>query len=453
MEYLAQAAEDAGLCVSFCDLCFADDAAAELARSLGETTPALVAVTLRNTDDCYMATRHSFLPDHASVVQTIRQHSDVPVVLGGAGYSVAPREVLLKTGADYGIVGDGEAAIVALARSIRDHTSFDHIPGLLWREDGEIRTNPPSWPAFGQEPLRRRTIDNLRYFRGGGQGNVETKRGCNQQCIYCADPAGKGARLRLRPPKAVVGEVGHLLTQGVDVLHLCDSEFNIPGDHARAVCDEMILQGLGERVRWYAYLSPTPFDADLARTMRRAGCAGINFGTDSGSARILKSLGRAHSPEDIRVAVRACREAGLPVMIDLLLGVPGETLESVSETIALMHALEPDCVGVAVGVRLYPGTRVSRQVLGSGEEAAPPGVTCSGDWRDLSEPVFFLEPAIADDIMPHIKRLIAGDQRFFVGGPDESQMDYNYDDNSALSNAIAAGARGAYWDILRKLSA
>ena len=453
VEYLAQAAEDAGLRVNFCDLCFADDPEIQLARTLGETAPALVAVTLRNSDDCYMATRHSFLPDHAAVVGTVRQHSDAPVVLGGAGYSVAPRDVLLKTGADYGVVGDGEAAIVALSRSVRDRTPFDGIPGLLWRAGSEILANPPSWQAFGQEPLRRRTIDNLRYFREGGQGNVETKRGCNQHCIYCADPAGKGTHLRLRPPEAVAGEIRNLLAQGVDVLHLCDSEFNIPGEHARAVCDELIRQGLGERARWYAYLSPTPFDVDLARRMRRAGCAGINFGTDSGSARILQSLGRAHTPDDIRVAITACRDAGMPVMVDLLLGVPGETLDSVSETIGLMQTLEPDCVGVAVGVRLYPGTRVSRQVLGSGEEVTPPGITCSGDWRDLSEPVFFVEPAVAGDIMPHIQRLVAGDQRFFVGGPDDSQLDYNYDDNSALTGAIAAGARGAYWDILRKLGA
>jgi len=129
------------------------------------------------------------------------------------------------------------------------------------------RQRDTGWQAFGQEPLRRRTIDNLRYFREGGQGNVETKRGCNQHCIYCADPAGKGTHLRLRPPEAVAGEIRNLLAQGVDVLHLCDSEFNIPGEHARAVCDELIRQGLGERARWYAYLSPTPFDVDLARRM------------------------------------------------------------------------------------------------------------------------------------------------------------------------------------------
>ena len=168
VEYLAQAAEDAGLRLGFADLCFADDPFAELERALEETTPRLVGVTLRNTDDCTMATRHSFVGDHAAVVRAVRDHSEAPAVLGGAGYSVAPREVLAKTGADFGIVGDGEAPLVALARAIRDRSAWDDIPGLVWREGDGIRLNAPVWEPFGYTPLRRATLDNQRYFREGG---------------------------------------------------------------------------------------------------------------------------------------------------------------------------------------------------------------------------------------------------------------------------------------------
>ena len=449
IEYLAEAATDSGLEVSFLDLCFALDAHATLAEELLKASPRVIGITFRNTDDCYMATQHSFVPELADVVRTIRENSEAKIVIGGAGFSAAPEGVLQRTGGDFGVVGDGERPLVALVAAVRDGEGWDAIPGLMWREVGELRTNAPRWEGFGQAGLRRITVDNKRYFREGGQGGLETKRGCNQQCVYCADPLSKGAHLRLRPPAAVADEMENLVAQGVDVLHLCDSEFNVPKSHAEEVCGELMHRGLGERVRWYAYLSPAPFDAGLARLMRRAGCVGINFGTDSGDARVLASLGRRHSPNDIREAVLACKDVGIAVMLDLLLGVPGETLESVTNTLMLMKELDPSCVGVAIGVRVYPGTPLARALMSGGSPA--PGLVCREEPAgDLCLPTFYLEPRIADDIVAHTKRIVAGDERFFVGGPDDTQVDYNYDDNRELVDAIAGGARGAYWDILRR---
>jgi len=92
------------------------------------------------------------------------------------------------TGADFGIRGDGESAIVALMRELRQGRRFDQVPGLIWREDGQIRRNMPAWPEQISLATSRDTIDNLSYFQQGGQCGIETKRGCNRSCIYCADP-------------------------------------------------------------------------------------------------------------------------------------------------------------------------------------------------------------------------------------------------------------------------
>lgn len=451
IEYLAEAAEDAGQRVEFLDLCFEDDPHATLRNHLSRSSPRLIGITFRNTDDCYMATQRSFVPGISEVIGTIRSACDARVVLGGAGFSSLAKEVLDRIDADFGVLGDGEAPLAALAAAVRDGAGWDTIPGLVWRDGSVTRVNAPEWGGFGGTALRRTTVDNARYFREGGQGNLETKRGCDGQCIYCADPLGKGCRLRLRPPEAVADEAENLLCQGVDVLHLCDSEFNLPGSHAAAVCQEFTRRGLGERARWYAYLCPAPFDAELAALMRRAGCVGINFGTDSGDERMLACLGRAHGPEDIRRAVAACKDAGIAVMLDLLLGAPGETLDSVDTTLRLMQDIEPSCVGVAVGVRVYPRTPLARALFPAGRAAPTPGLRCRGDLDEsLCDPTFFLEPSIAEEIVPRIKDIVAGDKRFFVGGPDDTQVDYNYDDNAPLVAAIAKGARGAYWDILRK---
>ncbi len=307
-------------------------------------------------------------------------------------------------------------------------------------------------------PSGRELVDNGTYFRLGGQIGVETKRGCNRQCSYCVDPLAKGPVVRPRTPAEVADEMESLLRRGIDVFHLCDAEFNLPISHARNVCDELIQRGIGSRIRWYAYLAVVPFDADLAERMARAGCVGINFTSDSASAAMLLAYGQPHGQEDLRAAIRHCRRCGIAVMCDLLLGGPGETIETVTESIRFFQQAGPDCVGAALGLRLYPRTRIAAMVAAEGPWEANPGICRHYDGAvDLLRPTFYISAALGEQPARLVRDLIAGDQRFFE--PEEekpvtetvsAQGDHNYNANQALSDAIRAGARGAYWDILRK---
>ena len=204
-------------------------------------------------------------------------------------------------------------------------------------------------------PPRRGLVDNPTYFRHGGQLGVETKRGCPRRCVYCVDALAKGRSYRLRDPAHVADEVQSLLAQEIDVLHLCDAEFNLPPGHALAVCDELIRRGLGNRVRWYAYLSVLPFPDELAGRMRQAGCVGINFTSDSTNPAMLATYRQTHNRQDVAEAVRTCRRHGIRVMLDLLLGGPGETPETVAQTIADIKQIDPDCAGAALGLRVRNG--------------------------------------------------------------------------------------------------
>jgi hypothetical protein len=185
--------------------------------------------------------------------------------------------------------------------------------------------------------------------------------------------------------------------------------------------------------------------------MGEAGCVGINFGTDSGDPAMLRRLGRAHTPQDIGQAVRRCHQAGIVAMLDLLVGAPGETPASVARTIEVVRGAEPDCVGVALGARLYADTPLARQLaapLAAGDHAGLRGHLT--DNADLAMPLFYLAPELGEDPVGLLKDLLAGDERFFFGWPDDTQADYNYDDNPELVQAIRDGHRGAYWDILRR---
>ena len=280
-------------------------------------------------------------------------------------------------------------------------------------------------------------------FCEGGQAGIETKRGCTCQCIYCADPIAKGREIRTRPPNAVVDEMERLLEQGIDYMHICDSEFNLPEWHASEVCKEINRRNLGDKIHWYAYCSPVPFSRGLAEQMHRAGCAGINFGVDNGDEAMLRRLRRDFTPVDILNAVQMCKEAGIVVMLDLLLGSPGETRASIIRTIELMRRAEPDRVGITLGVRVYPGTELAHSVMRKNN-----GLVGGGD---LLEPLFFIEPVITPFAFELLDELVGDDRRFFFFDPARSDRNYHYNANQLLVDAIQKGYRGAYWDILRKL--
>jgi radical SAM superfamily enzyme YgiQ (UPF0313 family) len=464
LDYIAGVAKRAGIEIELVDLCLADDPAAALRDYFSKRAPDLVGLSFRNTDDCFWPSCQWFVPRLADTIKSIRGLTRAPIVVGGVGFSIFARQIVEYTGADFGVCGDGEQAVVSLYGELKGAKNFGHIAGLVWRKKGAMRSNLPAWKTDTPLtlPTSRDAIDNVTYFRRGGQIGIETKRGCNRQCIYCADRLSKGTISRLRSPAEVANEAETLLKQGIDVLHICDSEFNIPGEHAMAVCEEFIRRGLGKRLQWYTYMAVLPFDGVMASAMRKAGCAGIDFTGDSASPAMLKTYRQPHTAEYLGSAVRLCRENGITVMIDLLLGGPGETPETAKQTITYIKRINPNCAGAPLGVRIYPGTEMVSVAAAEGKPETNPNIRRKYTGRiDLFKPTFYISHLLGDRPARLVKDLIAGDKRFFEpidepfdsaqGRADVPATDHNYNDNTELVNAIAAGARGAYWRILHNL--
>jgi len=468
LDYLAASVRKAGIDVDILDLCLCDDPDAALQNYFAARRPELVGISFRNADDSFWPSAEWFVPALAETIRKLRTLTDAPIVLGGVGFSIFAERIVEHTGADFGIRGDGEKAVISLLDELHRGRGFEGIDGLIWRQacpehsrgNGFIRSNKPAWPSPLSLPTKRDSINNFTYFQRGGQCGVETKRGCNRGCLYCADHLAKGVTLRLRDPSEVADEVESLIGQGVEVLHLCDSEFNIPREHAYAVCGEFNRRRLGQRVCWYAYMAVVPFDAELALIMSRAGCVGIDFTGDSACRKMLSAYHQPHSKEDLVSAVSLCREHGIKVMIDLLLGGPGETPETVAETIDFIKQIDPDCSGAALGVRIYPGTAMADVVAGEGPAETNPNIRRRYDRPvDFFRPTFYISQALGQRPAKLVRDLIAGDKRFFEPMEEISpetaatgqSTDHNYNDNTELVEAIKKGARGAYWDILCKL--
>lgn len=460
LDYIAGTVRKVGIEVDIVDLCLADDPSKTLRSYFAVHNPRLVGISFRNVDDSFWPSAQWFVPKLVNIISAIRSMTDAPIVIGGVGFSIFAERIVEYTDVEFGIRGDGEQAIVSLLNELGQSKRFERIDGLIWRRDGVIYSNRPSWPEPLSLPTNRDAVDNLAYFKKGGQGGIETKRGCNRRCLYCADPLAKGTTTRLRNPAEVADEAQSLLDKGIEVLHLCDCEFNIPRSHAYAVCEEFNRRSLGKRLRWYTYMAVVPFDAELARAMSKAGCIGIDFTGDSACAAMLKTYRQPHLKKDLASTVRLCRANGIKVMIDLLLGGPGETAETLKETINFIKQIDPDCAGAALGVRVYPGTAMAEIVETEGTLETNPSIRRKyiGD-VDFFKPTFYISASLGERPAEFVRDLIAGDKRFFEPisetppktAENNLPTDHNYNDNIQLVKAINSGARGAYWDILRKL--
>jgi len=454
LDYLASALREHQLQVDILDLCFSVDWAQDIDRYFADKSAMVIGVSLRNTDDTSLGSQEFFIPKFKEMVNCISDRTSAPVVLGGAGFSIMPEAILHYFGLDLGIIGDGEYSFPLLVSKLLSKQDYSSVPGLVYRVDRGFHRNPPSYMDLSKNPNTiRELVDNGRYFVKGGMGNIETKRGCNKGCIYCADNLSKGRIVRLRSPESVVDELESLVRAGIDHLHICDSEFNLPGSHAEEVCHGIVRRGLGNKVRWYAYACPVPFTEDMAILFQRAGCAGINFGVDCGNDRMLRILGRDFSVDDLKHTADICHRQGLIFMYDLLLGGPGETRETLRETIGLMKELDPSRVGAALGVRIFPETDLASMVQEMGPLDQNPNLLGNvHDNEQFFAPIFYRSSALGEDASHYLADLIKGDERFFFMSPQkDSDRNYNYNENSLLVEAIQAGYRGAFWDILRRL--
>ena len=181
LDYIAGALELAGFQVDLIDLCFASSYKEALDAYFKDSDPLAVGVTVRNTDDCYYLSQAFIIPRIKEIVDYIKGKTHRPIILGGVGFSVMPEPILAYVGAELGIRGDGEEAFPILVTRLAAGEDFYDIPGMIFLKEGAYHSNPPDLPDLLTFPLpRRETVDNPRYFREGGMGSVETKRGCEQ---------------------------------------------------------------------------------------------------------------------------------------------------------------------------------------------------------------------------------------------------------------------------------
>ena len=404
LAYVAAAIRQAGYQVAVADLCFGKHPLADLGRQVALYQPDIVGVSLRNVDNAAYPRTVDYLQQHREVVDTLRARTDAAVVLGGSGFSIMPREYMAVLNGDWGIAGEGERTFVTLIDALARGVDPGTIPGVIAPnpECGKhnrsvgIQPNPPARPADWFEGCRpaRDLFDYPRYIRRGGMGNVQTKRGCVFKCSYCTYPLLEGNRIRARSAADIVDEIEALLQEyGPHPIFFVDSILNFPRGHVEALCEEMLLRGL--KLRWSCYATPLKLDRRQAELMARAGCEGIELGSDAVDDGQLNRLAKSFNATVVERANRYCLDAGIKVCQTLIFGAPGETRSSIQATCRALQRMHPTAVVAMTGVRLYPGTPITDSLLAEGR-IRPEDIGLM--------PAFYVEPAVADFLPDYLRQ-------------------------------------------------
>jgi hypothetical protein len=328
--------------VRLCDLCFEDDPRAALVDAIEGFDPEVVGIGLRNLHTNAYDGMEGMIAGYAEMVGWIRGATAVPVVLGGAAYSLQPETLLARLGADYGVVGEGERAF----RDVVDRLARGQAPPRITRAaaTAELRplTRKSAWPAsdLDEYPLPARDLVDPRYYEFDGTDNLQTKRGCAFACSYCDYPDLEGHKVRVRDPASIADEmVARSRTHGVSHMFFVDSVFNVPRSHALAVCREIAQRG--NPMPWVCYASPVALDEEVVRAMAGAGCEGVEIGSDTGTARMLEQLKKPFSLKEIETSRALFREQGLYDCHTFVLGALDETADEVKSTLAFVDRLNP----------------------------------------------------------------------------------------------------------------
>lgn len=364
--------------------------------------PDVVGVSLRNIDNTDAMDPHAFIEGYRVLVSGVRERCSGVIVVGGAGFTIAPEAILEQVGADLGLLGEGER-MAQLVDSLAQGGDAREVPGVLY--PGETAVMPSPLEVL---PGRRLPADPAAlapYLARGGILNLQTKRGCPYHCSYCTYPHLEGHRIRRADPVEVAEAALALQGAGARFLFMTDAAFNADEEHGVAVAEAMLRAGV--RTPWGAFFAPRTSDPGYFSTLARAGLTHVEFGTESLVPRVLAALGKPFSPDSVHESHQAALRAGLHIAHYFMLGGPSEDEGSLRATFAAARRLRRCVCFFFAGVRVFPGTALHEMARAEGQ--------ISGD-TDPLVPIFYAPPGLSmERLHSVIAEEVRGESRFYIG--------------------------------------
>jgi anaerobic magnesium-protoporphyrin IX monomethyl ester cyclase len=321
---------------------------------------------------------------------------DIITVIGGPHVTFATAETLTEAPwIDIVVRGEGEQTILDIVNGKK----LASIDGIAYRDDsGAI--NITNERAFIQNldelPFPAKHLFPIsRYHALDVHASIITGRGCPFNCIFCVGSKMGGRRVRFRNPRLVIDEVEQALASGFREINFEDDLLTLNHKHVYAICDEIMARRL--KFNWSAFSRADTVNPEMLRRMKQAGCTWLLYGVESGNQSILDLVKKKITLEKIREGVRMAREAGISVQASFIMGLPGETKETLKQSLEFGKSL-----GTSYGYHVltpFPGTEVR-------EKAAEYGIEIlTNDWLkyDCNRPITRTREASPEDVTAHLQ--------------------------------------------------
>ena len=405
--YLAAHLLHQGHEVKLIDLTLSNDYKKEVSKAINDFNPHIIGISIRNVDSTtYPGNLFFYLPVR-NVINFIKEiaEPDIPIVLGGAGFSIFSEEILKDLNHGLGVVGDGEYVFAEILKKIKNNEDPRTISkGICYLDShGDYHQKPP-WRVENLDDLPipiRELMDNESYLidplnnSGPVWGNIQTKRGCPMNCIYCSYRYIEGSNVRYRSPESIADELDLIVNNyGINNVFIVDSIFNLDYDHLKETCQEIINHKIN--VNWGANYVPSMKFLDLIPLMKESGAVHFATGIESLSEEMLKNMNKNRSSEEAILTSRKCNDFEIEQLIHMIVGGPGETLETVRTSLNQLETIESykgnswqgdGDVIIFIGMRIYPHTPLQ-------QIAEEEGIIMKGE--NLLKPKFYISPKIKD---------------------------------------------------------
>ena len=286
-----------------------------------------------------------------------------PIVIGGPHATMCPERILTESPViDYVVRGEGEETIVELVEALGGDRGPGSVKGLTYRVRGEIVSNADRELIADLDALpfpARHLFDPQRYGlrtpEGQPMATILSSRGCPYNCSYCFKGI-VGRTYRQRSPENIIAEVRQVIDEyGIRNFYFIDDLFTIDSRRLEAITEGLNTQKLD--IHWQCLGRVDRVNAEILRKMYAAGCRRIHYGIESGNQEVLQRISKSIKLEQVRQAARWAKEAGIQVKGYFMLGLPGDTEETMQQTIDLAVELDLDEAMFSLTTP-FPGTRL-----------------------------------------------------------------------------------------------
>ncbi len=319
-------------------------------------------------------------------IRQIKQHRpSAQIVIGGAHISVLGATALEECPEiDMGIAGEGERALVDLCRG---EVPLDQVSGLVYRQEGEIHSNPLQLiHELDDVPFPRYVGFELKHY--AKEIPLITSRGCPYRCIFCPNSLA-AKRFRARSAENVVDEIEYWYKQGIKHFNVDDDNFTLVKERVYDICDGIEQRGIkGLFIRCANGLRADRVDKPLLARMKEVGFKEVAFGADGGNDHVLKNIvQKDESIVDIERAIQDACDLGLKVKLFIIVGSPGETMSDIEDSFALAQRYPIVWLHLNNPIP-YPGTQLYEWVRSHNAFVIPPEEYLNGVTETDATPVF-----------------------------------------------------------------